>query len=128
MPIKSPKSKGANAERELAKLLGDRLGISLQRNLEQWRSGGFDLLSDLPLAIEVKRCEQLQLNQWWKQALRQSQGGKIPVLCYRQSRQPWRIVVPLAWLTGLEFDPTAIATIDLDNFCQLIQCRLMSPN
>jgi hypothetical protein len=54
-------------------------------------------------------------------------NGKIPVLCYRQSRKPWAIVVPLSWLTGLEFDPTAIATIDLDNFCQLIQCRLMSP-
>lgn len=114
------RNKGANAERELLRIIGDRLGIPLSRNLTQTRNGGADCL-DLPgVALEVKRCEQLQLNQWWRQAQRQAPAGKIPVLAYRQSRKPWAIVVPLAWLTGLDFSPTATAVIDLDSFCELL--------
>jgi hypothetical protein len=119
------RTKGASAERELSKLLGDRLGITLQRNLDQWRAGGFDLTGLPGVALEVKRCEQLQLNQWWRQALTQAGGDNLPVLAYRQSRKAWHFVVPLSWLTGLDFDPTAIATIDLDSFCQLVHKKVL---
>ena len=42
MPV-SERRKGADGERELAKLLYDRLGVELKRNLEQSRNGGYDL-------------------------------------------------------------------------------------
>jgi hypothetical protein len=121
---KGKRAKGANGERELLKLIGDRLDLDLSRNLSQTRNGGADCL-DLPgVALEVKRQETLNISAWWQQTLRQTPNGKIPVLAYRQSRQPWRVCVPLSWLTGLEFEPTAIGTIDLDSFCQLVQRRL----
>jgi Holliday junction resolvase len=126
MPKINSRAKGKSAERELANLLAQRLGIEFSRNLDQVRDGGFDLISDLPLAIEVKRCERPTIGQWWEQARRQATAGKIPVLCWRQSRKPWAVVVPLGWLTGLDLDPMATATIDLDGFVELVQRRLIS--
>lgn len=114
MPINS-RSKGANGERELLRILGDRLGLSLQRNLEQVRYGGADCL-DLPgICLEIKRCEKVAIAQWWEQAKRQTPQGKTPCLAYRQSRKPWSFILPLATL-----DPTApqaaIVTLDLEGF------------
>lgn len=120
---KGCRNKGANGERELLRLIGDRLGIDLSRNLDQSRDGGADCLDLSGIALEVKRCESLQLSQWWNQAIRQATKGQIPVLAFRQSRKPWAIVVPLSWLTGLEFPPSAIAQISLDDFCQLFLVR-----
>jgi hypothetical protein len=57
-------------------------------------------------------------------SITQTPDGKIPALAYRQSRKPWAIVVPLGWLTGMDFDPKATATIDLDSFCELIKMRM----
>jgi Holliday junction resolvase len=116
------RTKGATAERELARILGDRLGITLQRNLDQWRAGGFDLIGLDQLAIEVKRQENLNIGAWWEQARRQA-TGKIPILAYRQSRRPWAIVVPLDWLTGLPLDPNQTAQISLDSFVELLKKR-----
>jgi hypothetical protein len=75
------------------------------------------------MAIEVKRVENLNLSAWWSQAVRQAGNDLIPVLAYRQSRKPWAIVIPLAWLTGLPFPITAIATISLEDFCRLVEAR-----
>ena len=68
MSGKGSRTKGASAERELIKLLEDHLGdivhqqnLSLQRNLEQTRSGGHDVIGLDDIAIEVKRQEKLQL-------------------------------------------------------------------
>ena len=52
-------TKGKSAERELAKLLGDHLGLELSRNLDQTRDGGYDLIGLPGIALEVKRCERL---------------------------------------------------------------------
>lgn len=116
------KAKGANGERELIRILSDRLpDLSLTRNLTQSRSGGADCL-DLPgVALEIKRQENLAIPQWWQQTLKQAGDSLVPVLAYRQSRRPWAVVVSLAWLTGLDFPPTAIATIGLDEFIELVK-------
>lgn len=92
------KAKGANGERELAVLLtswaGPEFGLELQRNLEQTRGGGHDLVGLEPygMAVECKRVEAKAINSWWAQAERQAKqaGGLIPVLAWRQNRQPWR--------------------------------------
>lgn len=95
---KGRRSKGANGEREFAKLLSEKLGIKLERNLEQTRAGGHDLIGLPGIAIEVKRCEQLAINQWWRQAVEQAADGLTPCLAYRQNRKPWMVAVPLNWL------------------------------
>lgn len=92
------KQKGAEGERELARLLigwaGPKQALELTRNLEQTRSGGHDLvgLEGYGMAVEVKRVETKSIAEWWRQAVRQAEkaGNLIPVLAWRQNRQPWR--------------------------------------
>jgi len=95
------KAKGATAERELAGILTEwalsaGITIELFRNLEQTRSGGHDLVGteQYGIAIEVKRVEATALPAWWRQAARQAAAvGCLPVLAWRQNRQPWRFRV-----------------------------------
>lgn len=90
------RTKGAAAEREAGKWLQESFSLPAapHRNLEQVREGGYDLLGFEPFAMEIKRVEQLSLNQWWLQALKQAQHRQCPVVMYRQNRQPWRFLIP----------------------------------
>jgi len=93
-------NKGKSGEREVVKLLQpviDEVYTAkllepprLQRNTLQSDSGGYDIVGLAWLALEVKRCETLNLNAWWKQTERQCGKDQTPVLMYRQSRKPWR--------------------------------------
>ena len=97
---KSQRTKGANAERELVRALGEYLNLDVRRNLSQVRDSGHDL-DGLPVALEVKRQEQLKLGSWWEQAVTQAEEArKPPALAYRQSRQPWRFRLPEWVLSG----------------------------
>ena len=106
------KTKGANAERELAAIMmgwAAEIGVALDliRNLEQVRSGGHDLLGIPGIATEVKRVEVLAINTWWGQCVGQAvaeghrlgvgEHGIIPLLAYRQSRRPWNFMMR-AWV------------------------------
>ena len=99
------RNKGAAGEREVAKIIDDLLGIKVQRNLDQWRSGGFDLDGLEGWAIEVKRAKKPLLAQWWAQTLAQAEQADLrPVLWYRLDNQKWRVVLPLKLLcAGLEY-------------------------
>jgi len=118
---KSQRNKGAAGERELSKILADRLGIDCHRNLEQTRSGGADLLGVGPWAVEIKRQERLCIEQWWAQACAQSDA--YPALAYRQSRQPWTIIIPLGVLCGYQDDWLLgnRAALSIDGFCYVTQ-------
>ena len=122
------RTKGAKAEREVASLLADRLGGDVVRNLVQTREGGHDLLGVDPFALEVKRCERLELAAWWRQACDQCPEGQVPALIYRQSRQPWRVILPLRYL----MDPTdtgraETCQVDIDGFCLIAKGALHAP-
>jgi hypothetical protein len=96
MPINS-RNKGAQGEREIAKIWFDLTGVKLERNLDQWRAGGYDLEGLDGWAIEVKRAKKPLLNQWWQQTIEQAgTAGLKPVLWYRLDNQKWRVVLPLA--------------------------------
>ena len=114
------RSKGSRGERELAKILAEALGVEVRRNLLQFRESGHDL-DGLPVALEVKRCETLNLPEWWRQAVRQGKAaGLPPVLAYRQSRRPWRFVLPLDMINpGLPGGLTV--EVDLKAFCHILQ-------
>jgi Holliday junction resolvase len=99
---KMSRNKGQRGEREVCDILGEALGISLTRTLDQTRAGGCDILLD-HFAIEVKRQETLSTDRWWVQACRQAKDiGKHPILIYRKSRTPWLCRMPYS----LEADPT----------------------
>ena len=90
---KSERRKGAAGELELARILSEELGVEMKRRLNQTRDSGYDL-EGLNLAIEVKRREKADVMGWWRDAVKKS-DGKIPVLAYRASRQPWRFMMPV---------------------------------
>lgn len=117
---KGSRDKGGKGEREFLKALGVELGITLERNLQQSRSGGADCLGLESYAIEVKRCEQLQLKSWWVQSVEQAaDDGRVPVLAYRQNRHPWRVIVPLHHI-DTEIEPSYLleytATVSISAF------------
>lgn len=100
----SQRRKGAAAEREVLRILGDLLGVALTRNLQQTREGGADCLAVRGFAIEVKRQERLSRPAWWRQACDQAaRVGAEPMLMYRRSRQPWQVLIHTAdgaWREG----------------------------
>jgi hypothetical protein len=113
MPLKSPKNKGANGEREAAVWLQTKFNLEHlpQRNLEQVRfkgrgrvQKGHDLIGFEPFGIEVKRQEVLALRTWWRQAKvasHRSHTPSIPVVMYRRNRKQWKFLIGAQWI-GLE--------------------------
>lgn len=107
--------KGNNAELELVHLL-EKHGIFLLRvpnsgglvekgDLKQdpRKSSVIDLLRRW--TIEVKRQETYKLGEWITQADDQAkQEKKRPLLIFRKSRQPWRVVMHLDDYLQLEKD------------------------
>lgn len=99
MPINA-RNKGANGEREAAKWLKKllKLDYTPERNLEQVRDGGYDLYVH-PFIVEVKRCERLELRKWWRQVTIASNFLEgIPVVLFRQNRQPWRLLISASYV------------------------------
>jgi len=90
---KASRQKGQRGEREVCKLLAEKLGGEYKRNLMQTQDGGYDVLGLHGYAIEVKFQEKFQIEKWWKQTVEQAEG-KIPVLFFRKSHECWRVVVP----------------------------------
>jgi hypothetical protein len=138
-PINS-REKGAAAEREFARLIFDHLGVELRRNLEQSRSGGYDLLPvgegpvSLALdayALEIKRYREFtpaMLAGFWSQAEAQARrAARLPALAFRADRQEWRILLPLHTLNAEAFGPWNgidwTAAVSVPAFCALIRER-----
>lgn len=95
---KASRTKGASAEREVARELFAELGITFNRDLDQYRANGRgDLIADdadFPFLCEIKRrrvangCE----GAWEAQAFEAAQrAGLHPAIIYRGDRRPWRV-------------------------------------
>lgn len=126
-------NKGKTGEREVVDLLATEIyylihlngyddetkaalyGI-VQRNQNQSAVGGGDI-NILGLSVEVKRCEQLAVEQWWRQCTTSAaRNGDVPILIYRQNRKPWNVVM-YGWI-GLADGShmRARVTIGVDEF------------
>lgn len=61
-----------------------------------------DVVTVAGLHMEVKRQERLCIAEWVRQAEADAAlTGAVPAVAYRQNNQPWRVVVPLAYLAAL---------------------------
>jgi len=92
----NPRTKGAAGERQAAEWLkiNFNLEIAPKRNLEQVRSGGYDLVGFEPFAFEIKRCQTLSLRHWWLQVVSAvGRDNLIPVVMYRRNREAWQFLV-----------------------------------
>ncbi len=93
------KRKGSGGERELAELLR-RAGIRAYRN-DQIFKGGKDNpdvsaeVFDLPLHIEVKRVEKLNVSEAVRQAVQDAAQGTLPIVAHRRNREKWLVTIPL---------------------------------
>jgi len=91
------RNKGKAGEREIAALLRDLTGWQVARRVRQ-HDGDSDLEGVPGWSVEVKRharAARADVAAWWRQAVEQA-GSALPVLFYRQDRDEWRAVWPLA--------------------------------
>ena len=76
------RQKGANGEREVAKILQQvvnevallcgYVAPEIRRNTEQSQIGGEDLTGLPWYSFEIKRCERVELDKWWQQTVTQA--------------------------------------------------------
>lgn len=96
-------SKGKRGEREVCDELqpivdsvATSLGMSaprIRRNLQQSGDGGEDIIGLPWYAIEVKRCETLALDRWWRQCVTQARRKAAMASAWDDlSRGGWRKV------------------------------------
>jgi Holliday junction resolvase len=98
---RSSRTKGASAERSVARILAE-YGFNGERN---GRNGitSEDVVHSLPSTwIEVKRREKLAISEWLKQAEGDAPEGYEPAVVFRKSREPWRIIVTLTHYLELQ--------------------------
>lgn len=120
------RAKGAAAEREFARLCFDHLGVKVERNLEQSRSGGHDLTGLPGWAPEVKARADIPprgaLLNMWAQALEPAErAGAKPVLALKVNRRGWQIFVDLADLNASWQRCKSWAAIEPEDFFQLVR-------
>ena len=90
----SERRKGATAEREVAAILAERLGVPVKRKLGQARDSGDDIQIGR-IRMEIKRRERLAVDEWAHQVEKCCGPRDIPAVIYRRSGEPWRVVMLL---------------------------------
>lgn len=93
------KSKGTRGEHEIEKILQDK-GIRAYRNDQIFKGGKGNPdvsaeLAGIPLHIEVKRCERLNVPEAMHQAERDATEKALPVVAHRRNREKWMITIRL---------------------------------
>lgn len=94
---KSNRDRGMRFELRVAKMIESHLGYVMERNLDQYRRAGGDLLAKRPqgeahpmdrFSFECKATVNApQLTPWWRQTL-ENAVDRIPVLVYQVNREP----------------------------------------
>jgi Holliday junction resolvase len=78
--------KGNKAEQAVAKLLRDRGWQARTSRSVQGVQGGPDIITDCPLAIEVKDQARMELAGWLDQAVAQADGKPAVVIHKRRGK------------------------------------------
>ena len=99
--------------------------VHMFRNKNQSDGGGYDIDGISWLALEVKRQETLNINNWWKQAVRQASPQQVPVLIYKQNHKKW-LVVMYGYLDCGKRRVKGRVTIDLPTFLLYFETKLIA--
>ena len=95
MPKINSRAKGSQGEREWCAFLLKHFDIEAERNLDQVRDGGCDIITD-HYVFEVKRVENLDIQNAWIQAKTASlafNGEKTPIVAFRRNREKWNCAI-----------------------------------
>jgi hypothetical protein len=134
---KMSRNKGARGEREVYKILQPvvdecflkcgKVPPLMERNGNQSRRGGYDIVGLDWMAIEVKYQEKLNLRQWWQQTIDQCAGDQKPVLFFRRNRIPWRVKTTLSLCNHFSkpCDLILPVVMDIDDFIRYFARRVM---
>lgn len=92
---KSARNKGANAERELARLIRDTWGYETRRGFTFYHQS--DVIGLPKIHIECKRVENLNLRKALDQAEEESKirNDGLPVVIYRKNYGKWKVAMQL---------------------------------
>lgn len=109
----NPRTKGADGELEFCSRFQPFFSESLKRNLLQSREGGADITGSDPWVVEVKRCQLVEHNKWWRQVKAAvTEEWQIPVVAYRVNFGAWLFLIPSSML-GLEHEGYVLASEDV---------------
>lgn len=88
------RAKGKRVELELRNMLRDELGLEIDRNLDQVRNGGADLIGLPGWNIEVKARKdwpsESEMDGLFLQSEMQTPVGERAVLALKVNRRPWK--------------------------------------
>ena len=106
------KAKGTRGEHEIEKIL-QQYGIRAFRNDQIFKGGknNPDVSADIagiPLHIEVKRAERLNVVEAMHQAERDAADNALPVVTHRRNREKWLVTLPMLALLDLLSDRNII--------------------
>lgn len=97
---KAQRNKGAEAERELSRIMNEN-GIASHRGYVQFKQS--DLVGIDGIHPEVKRQETTKIWEWYAQAVEEAhkRADGHPVVFFRRNRSPWMICTDLAFWLGM---------------------------
>ena len=104
MTLKSPKAKGSRLERTIATLIRQK---GLDKNCKRMPlSGAFphlraDIFTSLPIHIEAKNQERLQIWKWWNELREKAKFGKEPVLIFSGNHRPIIAAINIEYFLNL---------------------------
>ena len=91
------RQKGVRGEHEVLELFEEH-GFKVRGLESKGDHLAFKLLQDgepLTVHIEVKRQETLRPDTWSRQAESEAPEHTVPLVVYRRSREPWRVLLTL---------------------------------
>lgn len=90
---KMQRDKGKVGEREVVNILKAH-GYAARRGQQfSGANGDPDVVSELPLHIEVKRQEVYKLDDWYEQSCNDARDGETPIVVFRKSRSNWKVML-----------------------------------
>jgi hypothetical protein len=101
------RKKGSNGEREFCNWLKENFNLKEKpkRNLEQVRSGGYDILFK-PFIFEIKRTQTIDRKSWWSQVNKAKKETNIkhiiPVVAYRMNHKKWKFLINAKYLKAVK--------------------------
>ena len=93
------RNKGAEGERELARILRERGYNSRRGQQYSGANGDADVVGIDGVHIEVKRVEKLNIDNAMEQSIRDARVDEVPVVAHRKNRKGWLVTMRLDdWL------------------------------
>lgn len=109
------KAKGGRGEREFAKFLQEKFGISARRGI-QFAGGpdSPDIVTDIDgVHFEIKRQNRTDIYKWMAQAAHDARDNDIPCVAFRRDRDDWLVCIKAKNLVDFGIRVMEVATTNL---------------